>query len=125
MPNKDNLRKSNEKRQAEAKAKAINAIKKMRAEGTPINFGSVSKNSGLSKHFLYGNEEIRHIIEQLRGAEVSAEINRRAKFDQTAKSKDTIIAAKDRRISKLERENQKLKEENAILRGMVYAKRDT
>ena len=124
MPNKENLQRSNEKRQTEAKAKAIKTIKQMRAEGAPINFGSVSRDSGLSKHFLYGNEEIRRIIEDQRGAEVNSEINRRAKFDQTAKSKDTLIAAKDRRIAKLERENQKLKEENAILRGMVYAKRD-
>lgn len=125
MPNKENLQRSNEKRQAEAKAKAINTIKKMRAEGTPINFASVSKNSGLSKHFLYGNNEIRSAIEEQRGADVNAEINRRARIDQTAKSKDTIIAAKDRRIAKLERENQELREENTILRGMVYAKRDT
>ena len=123
MPNKENLRKSNEKRQAEAKAKAMKTIKKMRAEGEPINFAGVAKSSGLSKHFLYGNDEIRSTIERYREAEVNAQINQRAKYDKTAKSKDVVIAAKDRKIAKLEYENKKLKEENAILRGMVYAKK--
>lgn len=123
MPNKENLQKSNEKRQADAKAKAIKAIEKMRAEGESINFATVSKNSGLSKHFLYGNDEIRNTIERYREAEVNAQINQRAKYDKTAKSKDVVIAAKDKKIAKLEYENRKLKEENAILRGMVYSKR--
>lgn len=125
MPNKENLQKSNEKRQTDAKAKAMKTIKKMRADGESINFASVSKSSGLSKHFLYGNVEIRSTIERYRKAEVNAQINRRAKYDKTSKSKDVLIAAKDRKIAKLECENRKLKEENAILRGMVYAKRDT
>lgn len=124
MPNSENLQKSNEKRRSEAKAKAIETIRKMRIDGAPVNFESVSKNSGLSKHFLYSNDEIRSIIEKCREAEVNAEINRRAKYDKTSKSKDAIIAAKDKKIAKLERENQRLKEENAILRGMVYTRRD-
>lgn len=123
MPNKENLQKSNEKRQTEAKSKAMKAIKKMRAEGETINFAAVSKSSGLSKHFLYGNDEIRSTIERYREAEVNARINQRAKYDKTARSKDVVIAAKDRKIAKLEYENKKLKEENAILRGMVYAKK--
>lgn len=123
MPNKENLQKSNEKRQADAKTKAIKAIEKMRAEGESINFATVSKNSGLSKHFLYGNDEIRSTIERYREAEINAQINQRAKYDKTAKSKDVVIAAKDKKIAKLEYENRKLKEENAILRGMVYSKR--
>ena len=125
MPNKENLQKSNEKRQIDAKAKAMKTIKKMHAEGEAINFTAVSKNSGLSKHFLYGNDEVRSTIEKYREAEVNTKINQRAKYDKTAKSKDVVIIAKDRKIAKLECENRKLKEENAILRGMVYAKRDT
>ena len=51
---------------------------------------------------------------------VNNEINKRAHFDKTAKSKDVVIAAKDKRIAKLEVENKQLKAEISILRGMIY-----
>ena len=51
---------------------------------------------------------------------VNNEINKRAHFDKTAKSKDVVIAAKDKRIAKLETENKQLKAEISILRGMIY-----
>lgn len=51
---------------------------------------------------------------------VNNEINKRAHFDKTAKSKDVVIAAKDKRIAKLEAENKQLKAEISILRGMIY-----
>ncbi len=81
--------------------------------------------SGLSRCFLYRNSEIRSLIEEQRKRDVSDEINRRAHYDKTAKSKDVIIAAKDKRIAKLEDENRRLKAEVATLRGIVYANNKT
>ena len=60
------------------------------------------------------------MIEEQRSLEVDNDINKRAHFDKTAKSKDVVIAAKDKRIAKLEAENKQLKGEICILRGMIY-----
>jgi hypothetical protein len=65
------------------------------------------------------------ILEQKVSTKIDNFINRRARYDKTAKSKDVIIAAKDKRIARLEEENRKLKAELETLRGMVYAKKDT
>lgn len=102
------------------RAKAEDAIKELQIKGTKINFNSVAKTSGVSKSFLYDDKTIRGKIEQLRVADVNNEMNKRARYDKTSKSKDLIIEAKDRRIAKLEEENKKLKSENEFLRGRLY-----
>ena len=76
--------------------------------------------SGVSRNYLYRNPEIRSLIEEQRKCDVDNEINRRARYDKTARSKDVIISAKDKRIARLEEENRHLKEELLILRGLVY-----
>ena len=81
---------------------------------------NVWSESGVSKSFLYDDRTIRERIEQLRLADVDKEMNKRARYDKTSKSKDVIIAAKDRRIAKLEEENRKLRSENEHLRGRLY-----
>ena len=74
-----------------AKEKAIKAIEELKEKKKPVNFNSVYSLSGVSKHFLYGNDEIRVLIE----AERSEECRRKAawhnKYDKTSKSKDVII----------------------------------
>lgn len=72
------------------------------------------------ENFLYNNEEVKKRIEELRKQQVSKEMNQRAKYDKTAKSKDIIIMAKDKKIKELEEENKKLKEQLEILRGKLY-----
>lgn len=87
-----------------------------------INFNSVSQVSGVSKAFLYNNEDIRKRIEDLRNKQVHQNMNQRAKTDKTSKSKDIIIMAKDKKIKELEDENRKLKEQLELLRGKLYEK---
>ena len=74
-------------------------------------------------HFLYGNEEIKLIIE----AERSEECHRKAlwhdKYDKTSKSKDVIIESKDRYIKKLEVEIEQLRKEINQLRALIYDKK--
>jgi len=103
-----------------ARVRAEAAINELQMKGAKINFNSVAKTSGVSKSFLYDDRTIRERIEQLRLAEVCKEMNNRARYDKTSKSKDVIIAAKDRRIAKLEEENKKLRIENERLRGRLY-----
>lgn len=113
------------KKHAEEKTKITlekvdKAIRELSLNGEKINFNSVVVTSGVSKTFLYNNEEVKKRIEDLRQQQVSREMNQRAKYDKTAKSKDIIIMAKDKKIRELEEENKKLKEQLEILRGKLY-----
>ena len=102
--------------------KVDKAIREMSLKGEKVNFNSVMTASGVSKAFLYNNEDVKERIELLRKQEINKEINQRAKTDKTSKSKDIIIMAKDKKIRDLENENKKLKEQLAILRGKLYSK---
>ncbi|MGL4874302.1 MAG: DUF6262 family protein [Clostridium sp.] len=102
--------------------KVDKAIRELSLTEQKINFNSVSQFSGVSKTFLYNNQEIKKRIEELRDKQVSRTINQRAKYDKTSKSKDIIIIAKDKKIKELEEENKKLKEQLEILRGKLYEK---
>jgi len=102
--------------------KVDKAIRELSLTEQKINFNSVSQFSGVSKTFLYNNEEVKKRIEELRDKQVSKTINQRAKYDKTSKSKDIIIMAKDKKIKELEEENKKLKEQLEILRGKLYEK---
>ena len=102
--------------------KVDKAIRELSLTEQKINFNSVSQLSGVSKTFLYNNEDIKKRIEELRNKQTSRTINQRAKYDKTAKSKDIIIMAKDKKIKELEEENKKLKEQLELLRGKLYEK---
>ena len=102
--------------------KVDNAIRELSLTEQKINFNSVSQLSGVSKTFLYNNEEIKKRIEELRDKQTSRVMNQRAKYDKTAKTKDIIIMAKDKKIKELEQENKKFKEQLELLRGKLYEK---
>lgn len=102
--------------------KVDKAIRELSLTEQKINFNSVAQLSGVSKTFLYNNQEIKKRIEELRDKQVSKTINQRAKYDKTSKSKDIIIMAKDKKIKELEEENKKLKEQLEVLRGKLYEK---
>ena len=125
MPNQEGLKRNYVERTKEAREKALQAIANLKSEGKQVNFSTVSAQSGISRHFLYGDTEVRGLIEEQRKCDVDNEVNRRARYDKTAKSKDVVIAAKEKRIAKLEEENRRLKAELEILRGMVYEKKST
>lgn len=115
-----NLEGSWSKRKAEARKKALDAIRIMQMEDEPVNFNSVHNRSGLSKNYLYNEPEIRKSIEECRGQEKSISTIRQAKYGKTSQSKDVIIQAKEKRIAKLEEENRKLKHELEVLRRLLY-----
>lgn len=100
--------------------KVDKAIRELSLNEQKINFNSVSQLSGVSKTFLYNNEEIKSRIEELRQKQTSRSMNQRAKYDKTSKAKDIIIMAKDKKIKELELENKKLKEQLEVLRGKLY-----
>lgn len=102
--------------------KVDKAIRELSLTEQKINFNSVSQLSGVSKTFLYNNEEVKKRIEDIRDKQVNKTMNQRAKYDKTSKSKDIIIMAKDKKIKELEEENKKLKEQLEVLRGKLYEK---
>lgn len=83
----------------ETKNKVIEVVNEMLANGEKITFYSVYKKAGVSKSYVYNNEEIRLIIETYRKSSV--------KKKQGSEAKDVIIEAQKKKISELER---KLKE---------------
>ena len=113
----------NRKKQSdEARKKAKEAINLLCKEEKAVNFSSIHKLSGVSRSFLYEDEEIRQMIQECRSSEIDSEMNRRAKYDKTSRSKNVIIEAKDKRIAKVEEENRRLKVELEYIRGLLYAK---
>lgn len=115
-----NLEGSWSKRKAEARKKALDAIREIQMEDKPINFNSVHNRSGVSKNYLYNEPEIRKSIEECRQQEKSRLVARQTKYDKTSQSKDVIIQAREKRIAKLEEDNRKLKHELEVLRGLLY-----
>lgn len=100
--------------------KVDKAIRELSLMEQKINFNSVSQLSGVSKTYLYNNEEVKNRIEELRQKQTSKTMNQRVKYDKTSKSKDIIIMAKDKKIKELEQENKKLKEQLEVIRGKLY-----
>jgi len=102
--------------------KVDKAIRELSLGEQKINFNSVSNLSGVSKTFLYNNEDIKKRIEELRDKQTEKVIKQRLKYDKTDKSKDIVIMAKDKKIKELQEENKKLKEQLEVLRGKLYEK---
>lgn len=121
--NTKNLERSWSRRSEEAKEKAERAVRELKEKREPVNFGSVHKKSGVSKHFLYENKEVRNLIESERDQEEIKKAVLHSKYDKTSKSKDVIIATKEKYIEKLEAENKQLRKELSQLRAMIYEKK--
>ena len=99
----------------------IDTINAMIEKGEDITFYSVYKKAGVSKSFVYNNQEVRKIIESQRKTTV--------KKTQTQDAKDIIIESQKHKIKELENElsknrkdelwkekYEKLKEENEELK---------
>ena len=84
------------------------AIRNLNKAGKPVNFHSVSVESGLSKTTLYANDDIRARIMALR--EDTVNVKKSSKLNDTGK--DAIIES-------LKRKNHRLQEENRDLRKQL------
>ena len=121
MSDQSGLQRSNKERSKDARERALQAVISLESQKKAVNFSAVAAVSGVARSFLYADEQSRKMIEEHRKKNVLDEMNKRARFDKSSKSKDVIIEAKDKRIAVLEAENKRLKAEIAILRGLVYA----
>lgn len=110
-------------RSKNAKGKALQAIEELKQKKEPVNFNSVHLKSGVSKNYLYTNEEIKAVIIGNRTEEQARKHAWHRKYDRTSKSKDVIIETKDKYIAKLETENEQLRKEINQLRAIIYEKK--
>ena len=117
------LEKSWKQRTDDSRQKALKAIEELKRMGEPVNFSTVRKKSGVSKHYLYEHDDIRSLIESARSEEAERASAWHKKYDRTSKSKDVLINAKDKRIAKLEEENRQLRHELETLRRLLYEKK--
>jgi len=78
--------------------------------------------AGVTKQYLYANEQIRGRIEALRDQQQQQVVRQRAArpHGKTDASKDIVILAKDRRIKELEEEVRRLKKELQGALGKLY-----
>ncbi|ECB9408894.1 transposase, partial [Listeria monocytogenes] len=120
--NTEGVKKHAQMKSQEATQKVDKAIQHLIKTKAKINFNQVAMESGVSKAFLYNNQEIRNRIEGIRKQQEGLNTPKAIKHNMTDASKDSLIAAKNNRIKKLEEENKRLKDELLILRGMVYDK---
>ena len=67
-----------------AKEKALKAVEQLKAQKKPVNFSSVHKSSGVSKHFLYENEEVKSVIEAARSQDEVRKSAWHSKYDKTS-----------------------------------------
>ena len=111
------------RRTEETRQKVLNAIESLKKRNEPVNFSTVQKECGVSKHYLYEHDDIKSMIETARSEEAERASAWHKKYDRTSKSKDVLIEAKDRRIANLEEENRKLRRELETLRGLLYEKK--
>lgn len=108
------------KRSEGTREKVLKAIEAIKKSGGSVNFNNVHVESGVSKNYLYTNEEIRSLIMAERDKEQAKTEAYHKKYDKTSRSKDVVIESKDKYIAKLQAENESLRREINRLRAMIY-----
>lgn len=86
------------------KKEVIDSINKMIKHGDKVTFYSVMKETKASKSYLYGNDEIRSLIELGR---------KQAVKPRSVKGNKVIIEAQQQRIKELEARVKELESENS------------
>lgn len=102
-----------------ARKKVESMISEMMLLKETINFNSVSKRSGVSKSFLYSNDDIKLRIEKIREKQSGVE-PKKSKNNMSDDSKDVLLAAKTEKINQLELRVEELEKENLNLRSEIY-----
>lgn len=106
------------RKKSDAMFKRVMAIiDKMKIDNEPINFNSVATITGVSKSWLYRNDELCDVIEELRAAQPD---NRPAFRTADSESKNAVIDALKKRIQKLEAENKELRMQVEIAYGELH-----
>ena len=113
------LAQANARRHQAALAAARHAIEELQREGTAINYTVVARTAGVSRTWLYRQDQIRDLISQLRQQHAPAAPlpAQRASTDSLRQRLDTARAE----ITRLRTQNRSLREQIARQLGLQRA----
>jgi hypothetical protein len=116
------LLQANARRHEATLAAAHDAIAQLGREGRAVSFGAVARTAGVSRTWLYRQEQIRHLIGRLRaeGPPATALTAQRASADSLRQRLDTARAE----ITRLRAENNALHDQLARHLGLRRAESD-
>jgi hypothetical protein len=126
MPPTDNsahLQAAATRRHQDAVDRATPAIRQLDADGKAITFRSVAATGGVSRAFLYGNEQLKSTIVRLRqpDAATTARVAKRERASDA--SKDARIRHLQEEARRLRDRNANLEQQNAVLLGRLRSDR--
>jgi hypothetical protein len=116
--NSRHLVKAAEQRAAFTRAKAVQALRTLEADGRPVTFDAVARQAGVSRSWLYTQPDLRAEIEHLRqntperNSSMVSEPHRASE----ASLRQRLEAANDR-TRRLTEENQRLRQQLAYALG--------
>lgn len=119
-PNTNGLKKSTEEKTQKTIEKVEITLKEMIKKRSKINFNSVCQQSGVSKSFLYKNEQIKDRISTLRKQQEGLNNHKNVKRNMSNDSKDVIIETLKKKNKDLMLENEKLKKQLQNNLGEIY-----
>jgi hypothetical protein len=102
-----------QRRHEYTRAKAIQALRTLDAEGRPVTFEAVAQQASISRSWLYAQSDLRAEIEQLRAA------HRGAPATQVPARQRASSASLLRRLEAANARIRHLAEENRRLRGQL------
>jgi Family of unknown function (DUF6262) len=100
------------RRAAQTRQRAITALRRMDAAGQRITFDAVAREAGVSRSWLYAQDDLRTQIEQLRQRHPAAPaaLNPPQRQQASASSLLRRLEAATDRIRRLEADNQQLRD---------------
>jgi Family of unknown function (DUF6262) len=110
------LAQANTRRHEAALAAARHGIDRLRREGKPVNYAAVAHAAGVSRTWLYRQDQIRDLISQLRDRQPPAAA-RHASTDSLRQRLDTARTE----ITRLRAENRSLRDQLARHLGLQRA----
>lgn len=117
--NSRHLLESVQQRAEQTRRRAVTALRRMDATGTPITFESVAREAGVSRSWLYAQADLRLEVERLR--ERHQPPPSRAVPPERQRASDTSLLrrleAATERIRQLEHDNRELRESLAQALG--------
>jgi hypothetical protein len=112
--NSHHLIASAKRRATVTRRRAVAALRRMNAAGTPITFDAVAREAGVSRAWLYTQSDLRTEIEQLRARSVRGTNNTAVPAQQRASD-----ASLRRRLEAAIERNKRLEEDNRQLRDAL------
>ena len=108
-----------QRRAQETRDRALAALRRMDVTGKPINFDTVAREAGVSRSWLYTQDQLRAEIERLRERRRTTNPTPKAPGRQRASDAALLrrLEAATVRIRRLEGENQELRQALALALG--------